>query len=81
MKDGEEANNRAEQAHGPAKRTLSRIMLNFSHIETAERWAQSNEETHEGQKREAQEPAELESHRQTALSCQTRVGELQRKRR
>ena len=42
LKD-EEANNPAEQSHGPAQRTLSRIMRILAKIEAAERWAHSNE--------------------------------------
>ena len=47
LKDEEEASNPAEQAHGPAQRTLSRIMRNIAKIEAAERWTHSNEKEKE----------------------------------
>ena len=43
-KDNDEANNPAERVHGPALRTLSKIMRNLAQIETAQRWTQSDEE-------------------------------------
>ena len=47
LKDEEEASNPAEQVHGPAQRTLSRIMRNIAKIEAAERWTHSNEKEKE----------------------------------
>ena len=47
VKDEEEASNPAEQVHGPAQRTLSRIMRNIAKIEAAERWIHSNEKEKE----------------------------------
>ena len=47
IKDDEEADNPAEQSHGPAQRTLSRIMRNLAKIEAAERWAHSDEKEKE----------------------------------
>ena len=47
MKDVAEANNPAEQSHGPAQRTLSKIMRNIAQIEAAERWAHSDEKEKE----------------------------------
>ena len=43
LKDEVEASNPAEQPHGPAQRTLSRIMRNIAKIEAAERWTHGNE--------------------------------------
>ena len=47
LKDDEEAKNPAEQAHGPAQRTLSRIMRSIAQIEAAKRWAHSDEKEKE----------------------------------
>ena len=56
-----EANNLAEQVHGPPQRTLSKIMRNLAQIEAAERYMKSNEEEkHEDWKRVVQEPMNLE---------------------
>ena len=43
-KDNDEANNPAEQVHGPARRTLSKSMRNHEQIKAAARCTQSNEE-------------------------------------
>ena len=47
LKDEEEESKPAEQTHGPAQGTLSRIMRNIAKIEAAERWTHSNEKERE----------------------------------
>ena len=81
LKDEEEESKPAEQTHGPAQRTLSRIMRNIAKIEAAERWTHSNEKEKERRPEAgAQELVELGAHHRTARSCQTHTGERQHKR-